>query len=80
MLLLFKVVSCSYSSQVLSVAEIFPPRISYSYLSPIKDPQRFIWDQKGPWSQCSSECQGSKQTVVGVVFADFLVVALVVIF
>lgn len=42
--------------QVLSVAELFPPNIEYSYVLNVES--RFVWSGEGPWGPCNSTCQG----------------------
>ena len=46
------------SLKVLSVEKVETPKIVYSYLQPVDKPDTFVWDNKGPWSQCSHDCQG----------------------
>ncbi|XP_011434412.3 A disintegrin and metalloproteinase with thrombospondin motifs 9 isoform X1 [Magallana gigas] len=55
----------SISLWVLSVAELFPPNIEYSYVLNVES--RFVWSGEGPWGPCNSTCQGyTQQSVVCV--------------
>ncbi|KAK3102112.1 hypothetical protein FSP39_008871 [Pinctada imbricata] len=43
---------------VLSVGELYPPNIEYTYLINIE--ANFVWSQLGDWSQCDKTCNGRK--------------------
>lgn len=48
-----------FSSQVLSVGNLYNPDVRYTFNIPIEDkPQQFYWNVYGPWQPCSKLCQG----------------------
>uniref|UniRef100_A0A8B9GRS9 ADAM metallopeptidase with thrombospondin type 1 motif 9 n=1 Tax=Amazona collaria TaxID=241587 RepID=A0A8B9GRS9_9PSIT len=48
-----------FSSQVLSVGNLYNPDVRYTFNIPIEDkPQQFYWNAYGPWQPCSKLCQG----------------------
>ncbi|XP_078001337.1 A disintegrin and metalloproteinase with thrombospondin motifs 9-like [Glandiceps talaboti] len=50
--------------QVLSVGNLYPPNINYTYTVPIQGTVVYVWDKYGPWEQCSALCNGSKQRII----------------
>ncbi|XP_008144491.2 A disintegrin and metalloproteinase with thrombospondin motifs 9 isoform X1 [Eptesicus fuscus] len=48
--------------QVLSVGQLFNPKVYYSFNVPIEDrPPQFYWNSHGPWQACSKPCQGERK-------------------
>ncbi|CAK8698557.1 unnamed protein product [Clavelina lepadiformis] len=60
--------------EVLSAGDLMPPNINYRYNVPIKDRVTYRWDPNGPWSPCSSVCNGKTKGKVLCIRSDQQVV------
>ncbi|XP_055999244.1 A disintegrin and metalloproteinase with thrombospondin motifs 9-like [Ostrea edulis] len=58
----------SISLWVLSVGELFPPNIEYTYVLNVES--RFVWSWNGPWESCNRTCQGYRTKSVVCISDD----------
>ncbi|XP_078339581.1 A disintegrin and metalloproteinase with thrombospondin motifs 9-like isoform X1 [Crassostrea virginica] len=58
----------SISLWVLSVGELNPPNIEYTYVLNVES--RFVWSSEGQWEPCNNTCQGYREQKVVCVSDD----------
>ncbi|XP_030827982.1 A disintegrin and metalloproteinase with thrombospondin motifs 9 [Strongylocentrotus purpuratus] len=49
---------------ILSVGDLNPPNVSYSFNVPHTNFPIYLWDRSGPWTECDRDCYGMKRRVI----------------
>ncbi|XP_038060636.1 A disintegrin and metalloproteinase with thrombospondin motifs 9-like [Patiria miniata] len=57
----YEKITSSITIYVLSVGNVVPPDILYSYNIPIPGKDIYVWDMYGPWGSCNKMCKGEKE-------------------
>lgn len=68
---IFHLISCNLWWQVLTVGELYPPDVYYSYMISVGDEYR--WDPEGSWNSCNMECKGNERQNIWEVIGSVVV-------